>query len=116
LTIALRHLTGVVIKFQLDGKPLSWEEALQGEKRKRHGFDFIDYDPELIPRGETAPEGFQGGWGSFGDCHYICVDAAGDYRIQFPPIRGFEPIPSRDVTIVDQEFTEVVIDLVRAKS
>jgi hypothetical protein len=129
ITVPLRHLTGVRITFRLDGKPLEWSEAIREEKKDCGRFTMIDYEPKIRPRRVDPAVGFtkDGGKvlesGEDGECGsgcsrgawYLAVRNAGDYTVTLPPLKGYQPIPTRDVTIADQEFTEVVIDLVPMK-
>jgi hypothetical protein len=124
VTVPLRHLTGVRILFRLDMKPIEWDEALRGEKKEVEGlrFSMLDYEPKIrrrVPPNRSeksgADEEAESGSGQSRGGHYLAVEHPGDYTVTLPPIKGFEPIAPRDVTIRDQEFSEIVVDLVRVK-
>jgi hypothetical protein len=124
VTVPLRHLTGVRILFRLDMKPVDWNEALRGEKKEVEGqrFTMLDYEPKIRRRAPAKSseksgddEQAESGSGPSHGGHYLAVEHAGDYTVTLPPIQGFEPVAPRDVTIRDQEFSEIVVELVRVK-
>jgi hypothetical protein len=116
VTVALRHLTGVSVRFRADGKPIDAEIVEREARRARPEKDEFDFELSLRSRrtedaGKDAPS-FSGP--SHGGV-YVAVERPGEYTLHLPPIPGFEPLDPRDVTVVDQEFTDVVYDLVRGK-
>ena len=58
-------------------------------------------------------DGVESGSGPSRGGHYLAVAHPGDYTVTLPPIKGHEPIAPIDVTIRDQEFSEIVVELVR---
>jgi len=115
-TLPLRHFTGVRVLLRVDGKPIEWESALREGAAPRSKEDFFDDEPIVRSRrpGHEEDEELRG-WGTSRGGRYVVVESAGDYTVAPPPLAAFEPVAPRDVTVVDQEFTEVVFELVRKK-
>jgi hypothetical protein len=116
-TVPFRHMTGVRILVRIDGKPISWDDAVrEGTKgTPKAKEDFFDVEPTLRPRGADASDQGATGWGQSRDGRYLTVEHSGSYTVSLPELAAFEPVAPRDVTVADQEFTEVVFELVRKK-
>lgn len=115
-TIPLRHLTGVRVRLQIDGRPADWMEAMRGGQKPGSSLRFSDFEPHVRARAAGgAGEEAMAGMGPSQGGRYVAVEHAGDYTVSLPPLECFEPVAPRDVTIVDQQFTDVVFDLVRKK-
>jgi hypothetical protein len=117
-TVPLRHMTGVRILVRIDGKTTAWDDAVrEGTKgTSKSKEDFFDDEPRIRPRGaaDTSDLGAFG-WGPSRGGRYLTVEHPGAYTVSLPALAAFEPVAPRDVTVADQEFTEVVFELVRKK-
>jgi hypothetical protein len=115
VVIPLKHCTGISVRFRIDGRDVPWSEAIHTGKGGDEDSDF--YEVRLERKGGAPVDDDSGTWGTgpSGSGRYFTASSAGDYRLTFPPIDGFEPIAPRDVTIEDQQFTDVAVDLVRKK-
>jgi hypothetical protein len=116
-TIPLRHLSGVRIRFEIGGKPIDDASVLSRHRRDQSRTDPLDDEREIRMRRRDPPSEFDEGTrsGRLDGVRYLSVDHSGDYMVIVPDLPGFEPIAPRDVTVADQEFTEVVFELVRKK-
>jgi hypothetical protein len=116
VTVPLRHLTGVRIQFLADGKAIDAELVEKEAREVRPEKD--DFDFELKLRSHRPEDAAKDAPTFSGQSHggfFVAVETPGEYTLVLPSIDGFEPFAPRDVSVVDQEFTEVVYDLVRKK-
>jgi hypothetical protein len=109
--IALVHLTGIRVVFHIDGKPVEWNDVIV-EKEMSDDYWTVELHRKGGPR---SVEELESGEGPSRGGRYYTVRSAGEYSVVIPPIPGFEPIAPKDVSIADQELTDVVVDLVRTK-
>jgi hypothetical protein len=55
------------------------------------------------------------GSGGSSESHYVKVSAPGRYRVRFPTLDGYLPVPEREVVVEDGKMTEITIRLERAR-
>lgn len=112
VVVPMRHLAGVVVRFRIHDHDVPWTDVFH----QKHGEGYAAYSVELratgAPDDEKDPVRSRG---SFGCGCYFNVESPGDYRVTFPPIPGFDPIPSRVVKVSSDEFTDVAVDLTYSK-
>jgi hypothetical protein len=109
--VALVHLTGIRVHFRIDGKQAAWKDVIV---EKEMSDDY--WSVELHRKdGRNPEEELESGEGPSRGGRYYTVRSVGAYSVTFPPIDGFEPVAPMDVTIADQELTDVAVDLVRKK-